>query len=119
MEMLEGQVSIFDFNMLHGEEKHIKVPYAQMVVILEALHNFKASIENNMPDNVVGELRFKDKLEDVNYLIEVIEQGTEYNFHRRLDKCKLKNVKKDDAGMDALSASVVLKEEKAKKEGEK
>ncbi|WP_124046014.1 hypothetical protein [Clostridium perfringens] len=59
---------------LQGEEKHIKVHYAQMVVILEALHNFKDSIENNISeDNVIGELRFKDKLDDVNYLIEVIE----------------------------------------------
>lgn len=117
--MIEEQMSVFDFNTLQGEEKHIKVPYAQMVVILEALHNFKDSIENNIPeDNVIGELRFKDKLDDVNYLIEVIEQGAEYNFHRRLDKCRIKKVKTDDAGMDALSAGVVLKEEK-KKEGEK
>ncbi|MGG5463513.1 hypothetical protein [Clostridium sp. B9] len=102
-----------DFNMLYGQEKHIKLPYRQMVVILEALHNFKDSIENNMPeDNVIGELRFKDKLEEVNYLIEVLETGAEYNFHRRLDKCKIKRIKEDDAGMDALSASVVLKEEK-------
>ncbi|HII4428025.1 TPA: hypothetical protein ACY4RO_000377 [Clostridium perfringens] len=118
MELLEGQMSIFDFNTLKGEEKHIKVPYAQMVVILEALHNFKDSIENNIPDNVIGELRFKDKLDDVNYLIEVIEQGAEYNFHRRLDKCRIKKNKPDEAGMDALSAGIVLKEEK-KKEGEK
>ena len=47
-----------------------------------------------------------------------IEQGAEYNFHRRLDKCRIKKNKPDEAGMDPLSAGVVLKEEK-KKEGEK
>lgn len=101
-----------DFNMVYGQEKHIKLPYRQIVVILEALNNFKESIENNIPGNTVGKMRFEDKLEEVNYLIEVLETGAEYNFHRRLDKCRIKRVKQDDAGMDALSASVVLKEEK-------
>ena len=110
--MIEGQVSIFDFNILSGEEKHIKVPYKQMVIILEALENFKKDIESFEPDNVVNKMRFKDKLEEVNYLIEVIETGAKYNFHKRMERCKSRKEKQDDAGMDALSAAVVLKENK-------
>lgn len=98
--------------MLNGQEKHIKLPYKQIVVIIESLYNFKTDIENNMPENTLGKMRFEDKLEDVNYLIEVLETGAEYNFHRRLEKCKIKKVKNDDAGMDALSAGVELKKER-------
>lgn len=64
--MIDEQTSIFDFNMLSGEEKHIKVPYKQMVIILEALENFKKDIESFQPDSVVNKMRFKDKLEEVN-----------------------------------------------------
>lgn len=106
--MLEGQVSIFDFNMIDGEEKHIKVPYKQMIVILEALENLKKDIEEFNPDSVINKMRFKNKLEEVDYLIEVIEKGTEYNFHKHLDKCIHKKEKSDDTGIDALSAAVVL-----------
>lgn len=64
----------------------------EIVVILEALENFKKDIEEFEPDSSINKMRFRDKLEEVNYLIEVIETGS------------------DDAGIDALSATVVLKE---------
>ena len=108
--MIDGQTSIFDFNMLSGEEKHIKVPYKQMVVILESLYNLKKDIEEFETDSSINKMRFKDKLEEVNYLIEVIETGAEYNFHKRMERCKSRKEKNDDAGMDALSAAVILKE---------
>ncbi|MDQ0149333.1 hypothetical protein ACFO6R_10260 [Eubacterium multiforme] len=117
--MIEGQTCIFDFNMLSGEEKHIKFPYKQMIVILEALENLKKDIEEFEPDNSLNKIRFENKLEEVNYLIEVIETGAEYNFHKHLDKCINRKEKNDDAGMDALSAAVVLKEEDKIKQGGK
>ena len=100
------------FNMITEEKREIDIPYKQMVIILEALENFKKDIESFQPDSVVNKMRFKDKLEEVNYLIEVIETGAEYNFHKRMERCKSKKEKTDDAGIDALSAAVVLKENK-------
>lgn len=102
------------FNMITGEKREIDIPYKQMVIILEALENFKKDIEEFETDSVVNKMRFKDKLEEVNYLIEVIETGAEYNFHKRMERCKSKKEKSDDAGIDALSAAVVLKENKKK-----
>lgn len=100
------------FNMITEEKREIDIPYKQMVIILEALENFKKDIEEFETDSVVNKMRFKDKLEEVNYLIEVIETGAEYNFHKRMERCKSKKEKTDDAGIDALSAAVVLKENK-------
>ena len=100
------------FNMITEEKREIDIPYKQMVIILEALENFKKDIEEFETDSVVNKMRFKDKLEEVNYLIEVIETGSEYNFHKRMERCKSKKEKTDDAGIDALSAAVVLKENK-------
>ncbi|WP_194190819.1 hypothetical protein [Clostridium chrysemydis] len=102
--------TVFDFNMVTGEEKHIRVPYKQMVVILEALINFKKDIEDNIPEDQLNKLRFEYKLDEVNYLIQVMETGAEYNFHRKLEKCRTKKPKNDDAGMDALSAAIELKQ---------
>lgn len=107
--MLEEQSNIFDFNMIDGKERHIRVPYKQMIVILEALKNLKKDIEEFETNSAITKIRFKNKLEEVEYLIQVIEDGTEYDFHKHLDKCINKKEKSDDAGIDALSASVVLK----------
>lgn len=47
-----------------------------MIIILESLYNLKKDIEEFEIGNTILKVRFKDKSEDVNYLIEVIEQGT-------------------------------------------
>ena len=102
------------FNMLTGEKREIDLPYKQIVVLIEALENFKKDIEEFKTDNILSEMRFKNKLEEVNYLLEVLQGKAEYNFHKKLDKCIHRKEKSDDAGIDALSAAVVLKENKKK-----
>lgn len=106
------------FNMLTGEKREIDLPYKEMVLILEALENFKKDIEEFETDNILSKMRFENKLEEVNYLIEVIETRAKYDFHKHLDKCIHRKEKADESGMDALSAAVILKEEN-KKEGKK
>lgn len=62
--MDEKQINQLDFDMLNGQEKHIKLPYKQVVVIIESLYNFKTDIENNMPENTLENV--------VNVLIKLI-----------------------------------------------
>lgn len=103
------------FNMITGKKREIALPYKQMVVILEALENLKKDIEEFKTNNILSKMRFENKLEEVNYLIKTLEEKTKYDFHKHLDKCINRKEKQDEAGMDALSAAVILKE-KSKQE---
>lgn len=102
------------FNMLTGEKREIDLPYKEMIVILEGLYNLKKDIEEFKTNNILSKMRFENKLEEVNYLIETLETKVEYDFHKHLDKCINRKEKQDDAGMDALSAAVILKEKSEK-----
>lgn len=99
-----------NFTMLTGEKREINLPYKQIIVLIEGLENLKKDIEEFKTDNILSEMRFKNKLEEVNYLLEVLQGKAEYDFHKKLDKCIHRKEKQDDAGIDSFSAAVVLKE---------
>ncbi|CUQ35157.1 hypothetical protein [Clostridium baratii] len=96
-----------DFNMVNEEKRKIDIPYKYIVLILESLNNFKADIQNYNTDGILNKMKFQYKLEEINDLINIIENKADYNFNKRLEKCKCK--KSDDIGLDGVEAVFNIK----------
>lgn len=96
MEQLEINIVTADKN------KEMKLTKKQIVVLLEALWDFKVSIQSA---NAKGNLRkriLENKEEEVEKLFNYLQNTIDYNFERQLHKC-FKTSKKDDAGQETFS----------------
>jgi len=84
---------------------NLVLSYKQIVVLLEALNNFRIDIDKaNNDDN----LWFNFKIDEINVLFEYLEKGIQYNFEGAVNKCISKRLKKkdDDIGSGALELLV-------------
>lgn len=99
---MEEQNFIFDFNTIEGKDKHIKVTYKDMVVLMEGLNNLKIDISKFETNNIVQKMRFNFKMQEVEKLMNYIEEKTGYNFEKHLNRCKRKN--REETGLDGIEA---------------
>lgn len=117
MSNLEGQISIFDVlayetkdNKFQKVERHIEVKEKDMRVICECLKIAKDYLEESTPASSSGAMMIKNKLKQIDKVMDLVQVGAGYNFYKQLDKCNKEY--KDDVGEDAMiiSASKPRKE---------
>lgn len=83
--------------------KELKLTYKQIVVLLEALWDFKESIQTIDTDTeqFLRKRLLENKEDEVDQLFSILENSIEYNFEKHLERCS-KKTKADDTGMETM-----------------
>ncbi|AWZ48441.1 hypothetical protein C3495_06250 [Clostridiaceae bacterium 14S0207] len=86
------------------KNKKLKLTHKQIVVLLEALWDFKESIKTIGTDTeeFLRKRLLENKIEEVDKLFKILEESINYDFQKHLEKCSKKN-KNDDPGMETMS----------------
>lgn len=84
------------------KNKQLKLTHKQIVVLLEALWNFKENIQAIDTEEFLRKRILQNKKEEVDELFKFLEESIDYNFQKHLEKCSKKN-KNDDPGMETMS----------------
>lgn len=84
------------------KNKEMKLTKKQVVVLLEALWDFKESIQAIDTKEDLRKRLLEHKQSEVNKLFDYLQDSINYNFERHLQKCFKKN-KDDDLGMETMS----------------
>lgn len=86
--------------------KDITLSYKQMVVLLEALYNFRKSVEKLKEENLEKQPVYNHKISEINTLFDYIQEGMKYDFEGTVNKCLNKWIKakekEDDPGMETF-----------------
>ena len=100
------QLDCFDTEIIGSKKANIKITYAQMILILEALNDYRKDIKENL-DNVNGPSgkRFLElKLENIDMLDKYLEKGINFNFEEATNKClNRRKCKATDEGMETFN----------------
>ena len=83
------------------KNREMKLTKKQVVVLLEALWDFKLSIQNVDGKGNLRKRILENKEEEVDKLFDYLQDVIEYNFEKHLQKC-FKKVKTDDPGMETF-----------------
>lgn len=87
--------------------KDITLSYKQMIVLLEALYNFRESVirlkEDNF-ENFEKQSVYNHKISEINTLFDYLQEGMKYDFEGMVNKCLNKWIKEkeDDPGMETF-----------------
>ncbi|RXM73377.1 hypothetical protein DP144_14110 [Clostridium tetani] len=98
--------------------KDITLSYKQMIVLLEALYNFRESVirlkEDNF-ENFEKQSVYNHKISEINTLFDYLQEGMKYDFEGMVNKCLNKWIKakekEDDPGMETFGWLQEKKEE--------
>ena len=85
------------------KNREMKLTKKQVVVLLEALWDFKESVQavNIGEEEILRKRILENKEEEVDKLFDYLQDVIEYNFEKHLQKC-FKKVKTDDPGMETF-----------------
>lgn len=84
------------------KNKQLKLTHKQIVVILEALWDFKESIQAIDTEEFLRKRILQNKEDEVDELFSILQHSIDYNFQKHLEKC-FKKKKDDDPGMETMS----------------
>lgn len=112
--LIEGQMTVFQFFTKENEKRVVEIPYAGVLFFIKSLRNFKESLEQLEPNGMQHKLILEDEIKKAEEYINILEGAADFNFNKFSKKLKRK-AKRDDAGMDALSASIILNDVKEEK----
>lgn len=112
--LIEGQMTVFQFFTKENEKRLVEIPYAGVLFFIKSLRNFKESLEQLEPNGMQHKLILEDEIKKAEEYINILEGAADFNFNKFSKKLKRK-AKRDDAGMDALSASIILNDVKEEK----
>ncbi|KEH96863.1 hypothetical protein Z962_05720 [Clostridium botulinum C/D str. BKT12695] len=93
------------FNIVTADkDKEMKLTKKQVVVLLEALWDFKESVQavNVGEEEILRKRMLEHKEEEVEKLFSYLQECINYNFEKHLQKC-FKKSKNDDPGMETMS----------------
>lgn len=104
MELIEDKG--VNVNMITPKKlKDITLSYKQMIVLLEALYNFRESVEKLKEENLERQLVYNHKINEINTLFDYLQEGMKYDFEGIVNKCInkwSKRLKDDDPGMETF-----------------
>ncbi|KEH91652.1 hypothetical protein Z962_p0028 (plasmid) [Clostridium botulinum C/D str. BKT12695] len=85
------------------KNRQMKLTKKQVVVLLEALWDFKESVQavNIGEEEILRKRMLEHKQEEVDKLFDYLQDVIEYNFEKHLQKC-FKKSKDDDPGMETF-----------------
>lgn len=110
LDLIEGKEDKgVNVNMITPKElKDITLSYKQMIVLLEALYNFRESVirlkEDNF-ENFEKQSVYNHKISEINTLFDYLQEGMKYDFEGIVNKCInkwSKRLKDDDPGMETF-----------------
>ncbi|KEI16234.1 hypothetical protein Z959_10115 [Clostridium novyi B str. ATCC 27606] len=84
------------------KKKEMKLTKKQIVVLLEALWDFKQSVHALEPKSDLRKRILENKEEEINKLFKNLQESINYDFEKHLEKCNKKS-KDDDPGMETMN----------------
>ncbi len=81
--------------------KTIKLSVKQVRVLCEAMYDFKTHIEEMPNGGTILEMNKDFKINEIDELFNILQDGAGYNFEKQLDKCSKKKAN-SDIGEDAM-----------------
>ncbi|HFC9206810.1 TPA: hypothetical protein ACSQRE_000152 [Clostridium perfringens] len=106
--LIEGQMTVFQFFTKENEERLVKVPYTGILLMIKSLRHFKESLEGIEPEDIQHKLTLEHEIKELTEYIDILEGSADFNFNKFSKKLMRRKQKQDDAGMDALQASMIL-----------
>lgn len=81
--------------------KTINLTVKQVRVLCEAMWDFKTHIKEMPAGGTIHEINKEFKIDEIDKLFDILQDGAGYNFEKQLEKCSKKKAN-SDIGEDAM-----------------